>query len=250
MKNQIRGVTVTDQLVTEMEKNGRSRILKFNDCKGKQYLAHFELDGRIIRVVPEAKYLNHRCPHCCGRIVITSKGYFCQNGIGKKHKCRFHCNGILSHRFITPDEFEAFLDGHPTIIDGCFNSEGKIFSAKLVENETYGMSLTSVVGKCPVCGDDVLVSPVAFNCCNHHHSGEPYHMSLWRHIKGHAVTLDELNEILTNGITSKEVVLNSENGSLSKAYLRLSEDKTRIVPDYTKGETGADGEQAADGDIQ
>lgn len=96
----------------------------------------------------------------------------------------------------------------------------------------YGMSLTSVVGKCPLCGDDVLVSPVAFNCCNHHQVGEPYHMSVWRHVKGHNVTLEELKEILTYGITSYPVLLNSENGSLSKAYLRLSEDKTHIVPDF------------------
>lgn len=238
IKRQIRGVTITDEFVRELEEAGRTRILKFKDIRGKQYLAHFEVkDGKIV-VVPEARQLKHRCPHCGGRILITSKGYFCEHSLGKQHSCKFHCNGILSHRFITPSELEAYLDGHPTIIDGCFNSQGKIFSAVLTENEGWGMSLTSVVGKCPDCGGDVLVSPVAFNCVGDNHlQGEPYHMSLWRHVKGHEVTLDELQELLTDGITSKEVILHDEKGSLSKAYLRLSEDKKRIVPEYSSDTT-------------
>lgn len=133
---------------------------------------------------------------------------------------------------------KAFIGCHPTILDGCFNSQGRIFSAKLIENETYGMSLTSVVGKCPVCGDDILVSPVAFNCVGHHQMGEPYHLSLWRNIRGHSVTLDELSELLTYGITSHEVELNSETGSLSKAYLCLSDDKKRIIPDFNTSNIG------------
>ena len=96
------------------------------------------------------------------------------------------------------------------------------------------MSLSSVVGKCPVCGEDVLVSPVAFNCSSHEKIGEPYHFMLWRHIRGHEVTLDELRELLEYGVTKNEVTLTDERGSLSKAYLRLSDDRKRIVADYNK----------------
>lgn len=232
IKKKIRGVTVTDDIIRELRDNGRSRIMKFINSSGRQYLAHLEtVDGKV-KVVPEAKYLAHSCPHCGGRIIITSKGYYCENSLGNKPSCKFHCNGILSHRFITPAEFEAYLDGHPTIIDGCFNSQGHIFSAKLIENDLHGMSLTSVVGTCPVCGDKIMVSPVAFNCVGHHQIGEPYHLSLWRHIRGHTVTLDELNELLKDGRTSHQVILNSENGTLSKAYLSLSDDKKRIIADY------------------
>lgn len=94
------------------------------------------------------------------------------------------------------------------------------------------MSLSSVVGKCPVCGEDVLVSPTSFNCSNHEQIGEPFHFSLWRHIRGHAVTLQELQELLEDGITSHEVVLFDDKGSLSKAYLKLSEDRKKIVPEF------------------
>lgn len=231
-KKIVRGVIITDEIIRELEDSGRSRILKFKDGKGKQYLAHFELQDCKIKVVPEAKYLEHRCPHCGGRIRITGKGYYCENCFGKHPSCKFHCNGILSHRFIQPHEIEAHLDGHPVILDGCYNSQGRIFSAILMENDLMGFSLTSVVDKCPICGDDVLVSPVAFNCCNHENIGDPYHFSLWRRIKGHEVTLDELHELLTKGHTLNEVVLNDENGTLSKARLCLNKDKNAIVPDY------------------
>ena len=96
------------------------------------------------------------------------------------------------------------------------------------------MSLSSVVGKCPVCGEDVRVSPVAFNCSCHEKLGEPYHLTLWRHIRGHEVTLDELKELLEYGVTKNEVTLIDDKGSLSKAYLRLSDDRKRIMADYNK----------------
>ena len=58
------------------------------------------------------------------------------------------------------------------------------------------------------------------------------HLTLWRHIRGHEVTLDELHELLTDGVTKKEVMLMDDKGALSKAYLRLSDDHKRIVADY------------------
>lgn len=240
IKKSIRGVAITPEIIRELENSGRSRILKFKDSKGHQYLAHFEVHDGKIKVVAEAKYLEHRCPHCSGRIRITGKGYYCENCFGKSPSCMFHCNGILSHRFIQPHEIEAHLDGHPVILDGCYNSQGRIFSAILMENDLMGFSLTSIIGKCPVCGDDLLASPVAFNCCNHEQVGDPYHVSFWRRIKGHEITLDELHEILTDGRTSNEVELMDEYGSLSKAVLRLSDDRKRIIPDFhytTENET-------------
>ena len=230
-KKSIRGVLITEAVRKEIEDTGRSHVLTFRDRKGKQYLAHIEAEDGRMAVVPEARYLEHRCPRCGGRVKITSKGYFCEHCLDGKGECTWHCNGILSHRFILPHEIEAWLDGHPTVLDGCFNSQGRVFSAILVENEVYGMSLSSVVGKCPVCGGDILVSPVAFNCVRHGQAGEPFLFSLWRHIRGHEVTLDELRELLAFGITGKEVLLYDSSGSQSKVRLRLSDDRCRIVAD-------------------
>lgn len=41
-----------------------------------------------------------------------------------------------------------------------------------------------------------------------------------------------LQELLEDGITSHEVVLFDDKGSLSKAYLKLSEDRKKIVPEF------------------
>ena len=231
-KKKIRGVVLSDDIIKELKDTGASHVMTFKDNKGKQYLAHLESRGGEVEVVSDRIYLEHRCPHCGGRVVVTRKGYFCEHCFDKQAPCTFHCNGILSHRFIKPFEVDAYLSGKPVILDGCYNSQGRIFSAVLVENEVYGMSLSSVVGKCPVCGEDVLVSPTAFNCSNHEQIGEPFHFSLWRHIRGHAVTLQELQELLEYGITSNEVLLFDDKGSLVKAYLRLSDDRKKIVPEF------------------
>ena len=206
-KKKIRGVVLSDDIIKELKDTGASHVMTFKDSKGKQYLAHLESRGGEVEVVSDRIYLEHRCPHCGGRVVVTRKGYFCEHCFDKQSPCTFHCNGILSHRFIKPFEVDAYLSGKPVILDGCYNSQGRIFSAVLVEN-------------------------TAFNCSNHEQIGEPFHFSLWRHIRGHAVTLQELQELLEYGITSNEVLLFDDKGSLVKAYLRLSDDRKKIVPEF------------------
>lgn len=215
---------------SELIHTGSTQVLKIKNGDGEPYVAQYKVRNGKVTVV-DNEFLKHRCPHCGGRIIVTSKGYFCENNIGKNATCKFHCNGILSHRFIKRHEIEEFLDGNPVIIDGCFNSEGKIFSAILEESEKYGMTLTSVVGKCPGCGSDILVSPVAFNCASNQNP-DGCRFKIWRHIKGYALTLQDLKELLTDGVTSHPVVLNSQHGMRSFAYLRLSEDKSRVIADY------------------
>ena len=143
-KKKIRGVVLSDDIIKELKDTGASHVMTFKDNKGKQYLAHLESRGGEVEVVSDRIYLDHRCPHCGGRVVVTRKGYFCEHCFDKQSPCTFHCNGILSHRFIKPFEVDAYLSGKPVILDGCYNSQGRIFSAVLVENEVYGMSLSSV----------------------------------------------------------------------------------------------------------
>ena len=74
IKKSIRGVQITDAVIKELEDTGRSRVLTFKDKKGKQYMAHIEMQDGKMAVVSEGRYLEHRCPHCGGRIKITSRG--------------------------------------------------------------------------------------------------------------------------------------------------------------------------------
>lgn len=215
---------------------GRTHIVKVKDDKGgSPYIAQYEVRNGKVTVVNDTRYLENRCPHCGGRVIITSKGYFCENSLGKSPSCKFHCNGILSHRYIKPSEIDAYLGGKPVIIDGCFNSEGKIFSAILAESEKYGMTLTSVVGKYPGTDENVMVSPVAFNCASIGSSSEGG-FRIWRRFKGYDITLQDLQELLTDGVTSHYAALNNPRGLRKMAYLRLSEDKRRVIADYETAE--------------
>ena len=218
----------------EMVGVGRTHIVKIKDDKAASpYIAQYEVKNGKVTVVNKTKFLENRCPHCGGRVIVTSKGYFCENSLGKQPSCKFHCNGILSHRYIKPFEIDAYLGGKPVIIDGCFNSEGKIFSAVLAESEKYGMTLTSVVGKYPGTDADVMVSPVAFNCSSIQDGSD---FRIWRRFKGYDITLQDLQELLKDGITSHYVALNNPRGLRKIAYLRLSEDKLRVIADYEKAE--------------
>lgn len=77
-----------------------------------------------------------------------------------------------------------------------FNKQGKWFSAYLTRTENGNVELSSIIGKCPVCGQDVLVGPTAFNCSNYRHGCD---FKIWRHYYGHKVNLQDAKELLGHG---------------------------------------------------
>lgn len=69
----------------------------------------------------------------------------------------------------------------------------------------------------------------AFNCSNYGREAEPCTFSIWRNIGGHQLTLAEVEEICTKSITSSEVEMYREDGSVYRKRLGLSPDRLQII---------------------
>ena len=192
-----------------------------------------------------------RCPLCGGNVVKTCKGYRCENNIAEQPTCVLNINGIignrkmsdeeitelLEHRFILLDGFASVRRGEEKnifpfqeeLLDGFASKEGKAFPSVLELADNGAINMQSVIGKCPHCSGDIRVGTRAFNCSNYSNQQAPCNFAIWRNIGGHQLSLTEAKEICEKEITSNELEMYRDDGTIYRKRLGLSPDKLQIV---------------------
>ena len=78
-------------------------------------------------------------------------------------------------------------------------------------------------------GGEVRVGTRAFNCSNYSNQEAPCSFTIWRNIGGHQLTLEEAKELCEKNITSSELEMYREDGSIYRKRLGLAPDKLQIV---------------------
>jgi len=81
----------------------------------------------------------------------------------------------------------------------------------------------------PLCGGDLRVGTCAFNCTNFRNEAQPCTFSIWRNIDGHQLTLAEAKEICKSGMTTEELEMYRDDGTIYRKRLGLSPYKLQIV---------------------
>ena len=152
-----------------------------------------------------------RCPLCGGNVIKTCKGYRCEHNIGDNSSCSLNINGIIGNRKMSDEEVtEAFSTVLELADDGAVNMQ-------------------SVIGKCPRCGGDIRVGARAFNCSNFSNQESQCTFSIWRNIGGHQLSLKEAREICEKEMTTDELEMFRDDGTVYRKRLGLSPDKLQIV---------------------
>ena len=170
-----------------------------------------------------------RCPLCGGNVVKTCKGYRCEHNLGEHPSCMLNINGIIGNRKMNDNEVAELLEKRHVLLDGFASKEGKAFPTVLELADDGNINMQSVICKCPHCGGDIRVGSRAFNCSNYGNQEAPCTFSIWRNIGGHQLTLSEAKEICEKGITSSELEMYRDDGSIYRKRLGVSPDKLKIV---------------------
>ena len=170
-----------------------------------------------------------RCPLCGGNVVKTCKGYRCEHNIGEQPSCVLNINAIIGNRKMEDDEISELLEKRFILLDGFATKEGKTFPTVLELADDGAINMQAVIAKCPHCGGDIRVGSRAFNCSNYGNQEVPCNCSIWRNIGGHQVTLAEVKEICEKSITTSELEMYREDGSIYRKRLGLSPDKLQII---------------------
>ena len=170
-----------------------------------------------------------RCPLCGGNVVKTCKGYRCENNIAEQPTCVLNINGIIGNRKMSDEEITELLEHRFILLDGFASKEGKTFPSVLELAQDGAINMQSVIGKCPHCGGDIRVGTRAFNCSNYSNQQAPCNFAIWRNIGGHQLSLTEAREICEKEITSNELEMYRDDGTIYRKRLGLSPDKLQIV---------------------
>lgn len=169
------------------------------------------------------------CPLCGGNVVKTCKGYRCENNTGEHPSCVLNINAIIGNRKMNDGEIADFLEKRRILLDGFSTKEGKTFPTVLELADDGAVNMQSVIGRCPHCGGEVRVGTRAFNCSNYSNQEAPCSFAIWRNIGGHQLTLEEAKELCEKNITSSELEMYREDGSIYRKRLGLAPDKLQIV---------------------
>ena len=170
-----------------------------------------------------------RCPFCGGNVVKTCMGYRCENNTGEHPSCVLNINAIIGNRKMNDSEIAEFLEKRRVLLDGFSTKEGKTFPTMLELADDGAVNMQSVIGRCPHCGGEVRVGTKAFNCSNYSNQETPCSFAIWRNIGGHQLTLEEAKELCEKNITSSELEMYREDGSIYRKRLGLAPDKLQIV---------------------
>ena len=130
-----------------------------------------------------------RCPLCGGNVVKTCKGYRCENNIAEQPTCVLNINGIIGNRKMSDEEIAELLEHRFILLDGFASKEGKTYSNQQA----------------------------------------PCNFAIWRNIGGHQLSLTEAKEICEKEITSNELEMYRDDGTIYRKRLGLSPDKLQIV---------------------
>ena len=157
-----------------------------------------------------------RCPLCGGNVVKTCKGYRCEHNIGDSPSCVLNINAIIGNRKMADAEVAVLLEKRRILLDGFASKEGKTFPTVLELADDGNILMQPVIGWCP-------------HCSNYANQNAPCSFAIWRNIGGHQLTLEEAKEICEKGITSSELEMYREDGSIYRKRLGVSPDKLQIV---------------------
>ena len=229
IRKSVHGVTMTDDLVRNLLENGRTDEMEMTNLYGQPFRARFVIADGKLDVEMKSHFLEGKCPVCGVRVLKTNKGYACENHISNNPTCEFHVTGIIHGRKITEEEINDLLCGRAQVLDGFTTLDGKAFSSVLAIRENGTVGLEPRITTCPVCGGNILVSPVAYNCSNFKTPGINCHFSVWRNVDGHVVTNEEMRQICEEGQTKERVELFKSNGAVFFKRLALSSNKQKVI---------------------
>lgn len=221
-----------------------------NDLTEKIAYQINQFTGKGAKGIATRKRLGIPCPCCGGELTTTSFGFGCSNFFDKEKPCKFSV-GTIAGRDLTEDEFkELFANGKTKVLNGFISGSKKKFSAALQLDKSEDgkaeikFDFSEVVPdlvpdvKCPVCGDEIEVSPFGYSCKTHRLNPEKCYFSIGK-IAERSLSISELKDLVLHGKTEVLSGFVSKKKVKFQAALRLTKEedgKVGIAFDFTENQ--------------
>ena len=192
--------------------------------------------------------LGIKCPACGGELNKTSFGYGCSNYRNEDIKCKFAL-GKIAGKDISEEDFIKLIEtGETAVLSDFTGKNGKPFKAalKLVKDEEGKFNINfdfSNVGPeymegcvCPDCGGRIVMLSENYVCEHNNKDDENSCKFFIGKVAGKALTLGDVNDLLTKGSTKTIRGFKSKAGKKFDACLTLKKNeeinRTEIAFDF------------------
>lgn len=166
-------------------------------------------------------------------------------------ECNWRMWREVAHRPLKESEIRALIqDGETKLLHGFTAKSGKSFSAILTLDDEGEVKFrfpprpefdATTLGKCPLCGGDVIEREKAYSCANWKENHCEF--AIWKDQAGHALKRDEAQSLL-RGNTIGPFAMKSRQGKSFRAKLRLDKDEGKVAYEFIDGGLSAGGVSA------
>lgn len=176
------------------------------------------------------------CPHCGGKILEYNKFFTCENR--KKNDpntCPVWAPKLVGGVEFSKDDLLNMLNGQTLPARTFTGSDGSTWNAFCVLDPSSGLKLirekSPSVGKCPICGSDVIPTARGY-VCEHHKKDDPAGCPFWlpKTVGGTPLSAEDVQVILSGQTTSSRVVKTKTGKDWTVAFC-LDENKAFQVID-------------------
>lgn len=187
------------------------------------------------------KKLGVKCPECGGELETTPFGYGCSNYNKDGSGCRFAI-GKIAGRALSEDEVTKLItEGRTDVLKGFISKKKKNFSAALTltksedQKVSINFDFTDVKPEviedvvCPMCGSPVEITPFGYACQKYESKNPESCRFAIGKLAGKALTVNNIKELLTNGITSTIRGFTSKDKKKFDACIKLDKDDNGAV---------------------
>lgn len=200
-----------------------NEMIKYIETKTKEMM---KMTVKIEGASTNNKKVVGKCPKCEEHrdVIEGTKGYGCS---GYKEGCDFV---IWKNQFggeISRKNAELLLKGEATE-PITFHSKAKNtnYTAKLKLKEDYTTELvfsTTVVGKCPCCGKDIIESAKLFKCAGEKENNCDF--KIWKEVAGAKITEKDAKALITGKATESKTFTKKDKSGTFNATLILKDNK-------------------------
>lgn len=206
ISKEIGGAKITKQDLEKLLNGKITNVKKFKNKENKEYQARLKLNEEAkLTIILENKIQEiATCPKCGEAIIETEKYFLCKN---YKKSCDLLFNKELNGAKISKADILNLLNNTPIIKEFKWNS-GKTSKNKVVLDENYKYKILfekeenktfEVIGKCPICNNDVI-NAHNFYVCKNYPEGCSFNIS--KVIKGGKISEENAKRLIEGKITT------------------------------------------------
>lgn len=218
----IKGKTIPAAQIQKLFDKGTTDLIKGFKGENKEFDAFLVVENNKIEFrfpTAEDKSIG-QCPKCkVGHIIPVQtkegKNFFACSDY--KSGCDFKFPHTLMNVKLPITQIKKFInDGQTEFINGFINGEGKTFTAALVANEDYSFKFKMptkedrTIGKCRICGSNVLVGKQYYLCENYKKTCE---FIIPRNYLGKDISVIQAKKLLEQNMTDLIKGFKKKDGS-------------------------------------